>query len=298
MRFANLLIIPTLVAACAVVGCNRDNTSEYPDNTEQTKAQADNIRLEKQRRDEVIDRNLQQTRTTLAFEETQVMKKATQERQRIALDRDERVQPLMARQADVKATSERDCERLTQDSEARLLVLNGDEATRVKTETDSKIAEVKRKAADVTANTQADIAKANQAAADRTANVDAGEAKERAAISLRRDEAERLAREEHLAVAQQTSAKIDQLGRQSSSRTERQREEEAVNHQRDEDITIAVRKDLARHGEPTRGVTVATDAGVVVLSGGVPNDTVRQAVVKDAGKISGVVRVDDRMAIH
>lgn len=299
MRFAHLLLVPTLVATCAMVGCNNDsNRSEYPDRTEQTKSQADAIRLEKQRRDEMIERELQQTKTTLAFEESQVEKKATQERQRIALDRDERVQPLKARQADVKATSERDCERLTQDSEARLRILNGEEATRVKTETDSKTAEVKRKAADVIANTQADIAKADQAAADRMANVDAGEAKEKAAIGLRREEAERLAREEHLAVAQQTSARIDQLGRQSSSRSERQREEAAVAHQRDEDITSAVRKDLARHGEPTRGVTVATTAGVVVLSGGVPNDSVRQTIVKDASRISGVVRVDDRLAIH
>lgn len=299
MRFAHLLLVPTLVATCAFVGCNNDSSrSEYPDQTEQTKAQADAIRLEKQQRDEVIERNLQQTKTTLAFEESQVEKKATQERQRIALDRDERVQPLEARQADVKATSERDAERLTQDSEARLLTLNGEEATRVKTETDSRIAEVKRKAAEVTANTQAEIAKANQAAADRMANVDAGEAKEKAAIGLRRDEAERLAREEHLAVAQQTSARIDQLGRQSSSRTDRQREDAAIARQRDEDVTLAVRKNIARHGESTRGVTVATNAGVVVLSGGVPNDSVRQTIVNDAGKISGVVRVDDRLAIH
>lgn len=298
MRFAHLFIIPTLVvAACAVGGCTRD-TSDYPDNTEQTRAQADNIRAEKQRRDEVIDRDLQQTRTTLAFEEGQVIKKATQERQRIALDRDERVQPLMARQAEVKATSERDCERLTESSESRLLILNGEEAVRVTTETESRIAEVKRKAAEVTANTQADIAKANQDAADRTAVVDANEAKERAAIAARRDAAERAAREEHLAVAQQTSARIDQLGRQSRSRTEREREVEVIDHRRDEDISTAIRKDIARHGDPTRGVTVATAGGVVMLSGKVPNDTVRRTIVQDAGKISGVVRVDDRLAIH
>jgi len=37
---------------------------------------------------------------------------------------------------------------------------------------------------------------------------------------------------------------------------------------------------------------------VVVLSGNVPNDTTRRTLITDAGKISGVVRVDDRLAIH
>lgn len=298
MRSAHLLLIPTLVAACAVVGCTNNDRAQYPDKTEETKSQADAIRVERERRDQVIDRDLQQNKTALAFEESQVENKATQERARITLERDELTQPLKARQDDARATSTRECDRLILESEAKLATLNGEEATRVKAETESKTAEVKRKAADQVANAEVDIVAANQAAAKRIANVDAGEAKEKAAIAQRREQAERQAREEKLAVANQTTIKLDQLASQSQNRTDKEREVEAVTNEKDLQISAAVRNDIAKHGEPTRGVTVVTDKGVVVLSGKVPDDTTRRTVVTDAGKISGVVRVEDRLAVH
>jgi len=298
MRFAHLFLIPTLVAACAVVGCNHDDRAQYPDKSEETKSQADAIRVERERRDQVIDRDLQQNKTALAFEESQVGNKSKLERERITLERDELTQPLKARQDDARATSKRECDRLMLESDAKLASLNGEEATRMKAETESKTAEVKSKAADQIANAEVDIVAANQAAAKRIANVDAGEAKEKAAIALRRDQAERQAREEKLAVANQTTVKLDQLASQSQKRTDNERETEAVTNEKDLQISAAVRNDIAKHGEPTRGVTVVTDKGVVVLSGNVPNDTTRRTLITDAGKISGVVRVDDRLAIH
>ena len=298
MRFSHLFLIPTLVAACAVVGCNHDERAQYPDKTEETKSQADAIRVERERRDQVIDRDLQQNKTALAFEESQVENKATLERMRITLERDELTQPLKARQADARATSTRECDRLFLESEAKLANLTGEEATRAKAETESKTAEVKRKAADQVANAEVDIVAANQAAAKRIANVDAGEAKEKAAIAQRREQAERQAREEKLAVANQTTVKLDKLASQSQKRTDQEREIEAVTNEKDLQISAAVRKDIAKHGDPTRGVTVVTDQGVVVLSGKVPDDTTRRTVVTGAGKISGVVRVEDRLAIH
>ena len=208
------------------------------------------------------------------------------------------IQPLKARQDDARATSKRECDRLIQDSDVRLATLNGEEATRVKAETESKTAEVKRKAADLVANAETDITAANQASAKRIANVDAGEAKEKAAIALRREQAERQAREEHLTVATKTTAQLDQIAQKSQQRTDKEREVEAVTNQKDLEIATAVRKNIASHGDPARGVTVVSDKGVVVLSGAVPDETTRRTVVTGAGKISGVVRVDDRLAIH
>jgi osmotically-inducible protein OsmY len=299
MRFAHLFLIPTLVTAGAMAGCNHDNSrSEYPDKTEQTKAQADAIRLERERRDQVIDRDLQQNKTALAFEESQVENKAKLERERITIERDQLVQPLKSRQDDARETSKRECDRIVQDSDAKLATLNGEEATRVKADTDSKIAEVKRKAADQVANAETDITAANQAAAKRIANVDAGEAKEKSAIGLRRDQAERQAREEHLTVASNTTTQLDKIAHQSQQRTDKEREVEAVTNQRDLEIATAVRQNIASHGDPARGVTVVSDKGVVVLSGAVPDETTRHAIVSGASKISGVVRVEDHLAIH
>lgn len=298
MRPAHLFLIPTLVAACAVVGCNNNDRAQYPDKTEETKSQADAIRVERDRRDQVIERDLQQNKTALAFEESQVENKAKQERERITIERDQLVQPLTARQEDARTESKRECDRLEVESDSKLASLNGEEATRVKTETQSKTAEVKRKAADKIANAEVDIVAANQAAAKRIANVDAGEAKEKAAIAQRREQAERQAREEHLAVANQTTDKLDRLASQSRNRTDKDREVEAVTNEKDLQISAAVRNDIAKHGDPTRGVTVVTDKGVVVLSGKVPDESTRNTLVTNAGKISGVVRVEDRLAVH
>ena len=66
----------------------------------------------------------------------------------------------------------------------------------------------------------------------------------------------------------------------------------------DQRITAKVQEDLSRHGEPTRGVTVQTDNGVVVLGGSVRDEGVRRRVVEDTQRISGVVRVEDRIAVH
>jgi osmotically-inducible protein OsmY len=299
MRYAHVFLIPTLITAAAMVGCNHDTTrNEYPDHTEQTKAQADAIREERDRRDQVIERDLQQNKTALAFEESQVENKAKLERERIAIERDELIQPLKARQEDARATSKRDCERLLQDSDAKLASINGEDATREKAETESKTAEVKRKAADVVANTEVDITAAYQASMNRIAKVDAGEAKEKSAIGQRREQAERQAREEHLAVASQTNAKLDRMAEKSQQRTDKEREVEAVNNQKDLEIATAVRDNIASHGDPARGVTVVSNQGVVVLSGAVPDETTRRTVIMGASKISGVVRVEDRLAIH
>jgi osmotically-inducible protein OsmY len=299
MRFAHLFLIPTLVTAGAMAGCNHDNSrSEYPDKTEQTKAQADAIRLERERRELVIDRDLQQNKTALAFEESQVENKAKLERERITIERDQLVQPLKARQDDARETSKRDCERITQESDAKLATLNGEEATRLKAETESKLAEAKRKAADQVANAETDITAANQAAAKRIANVDAGEAKEKAAIVQRREQAERQAREEHLTVAANSTAQLDKLAHQSQQRTDNEREVEAVTNQKDLEIATAVRQNIANQGDPARGVTVVSNQGVVVLSGAVADETTRRTVIASASKISGVVRVEDHLAIH
>ena len=74
--------------------------------------------------------------------------------------------------------------------------------------------------------------------------------------------------------------------------------EYGFNNQKDLEIATAVRDNIASHGDPARGVTVVSNQGVVVLSGAVPDETTRRTVIMGASKISGVVRVEDRLAIH
>ena len=294
-----ILFIPTVIAACAITGCNHDSArSEYPDRSQETKAQADALHQEGARRDQVIENDLQQKKVALSFEQGQVENKAKQEREQISIERDQKIQPLKARQDEARASCKRECERIDQDTVGKIASVSGDEALRVKANAESKTAEVKRKMAEEVADAETNITKANQAADKRLANVDEGEAKQKSDIGLRRSEADRKAREDHLKVAGETTGNLDKVGKQSAERKEKQRVKSADIERKDQEISTAVRKDLARRGDPTKGVTVATDDGVVMLTGAVSDEAMRREIVLDTGKISGVVRVDDRLAVR
>ncbi|MBA3697405.1 MAG: BON domain-containing protein [Planctomycetes bacterium] len=299
MKPASLILVPALVLALGLTGCN-DNTarSKYPDRSAETKAETDAIRRDGERREEVIDRDLQQTFTALSFSEQQNADKAKLERERIAIERDRKIQPLEAKKAAVEDKAMRDSERIDQETASKTATVAGEEAASIKAEAASRIAEVKRDAAARLAEIEPDIRDARQAAQTSLANVDDSEAKEQGKIMAKRAEAERKAREEKLTVNADTTAKLDKVGKDSAERRDERRSRDADMREKDERITSDVQKDIARHGDSARGVTVSTDNGVVVLGGAVRNDTVRQQVASDAQRISGVVRVDNRIAVH
>lgn len=294
-----IIIVPALAFALGLSGCN-DNTarSDYPDQTQETKAEADAIRRDGEQQEAIIERDLQQNLTALSFAQQQNATKAKLERERIALERDQKVQPLEAKKAEAEAKAKRDADRIDQETDAKVASANGDDAIRLKAEAASSVAEVKREAASRVAEIDADIRAANQSAQTRVTNVNEGEAKEQADIAAKRAEAERTAREARLKVKNDTTAKLDRVGKNSADRRDEQRTRDAEVRETDARITSAVQKDIAKHGDSVRGVTVATDRGVVVLSGAVTNDTVKHKVVNDAQRVSGVVRVDDRIAVH
>jgi len=299
MRPTHLFIVPALAIAFGLSGCN-DSTarSDYPDQSQETRAEADAIRREGERSEQVIARDLQQSQTGLAFAQQQNTDKAKLERNRITLERDQKVQPLEAKKAEASAKAKRDSDRITRENDAKIANANGDEANRLRAAAASAIAEVRREATDQTTELDADIRVANQAAQKRIANVDEGEAKEEAAIEAKRADAERVSREERLKVANDTTAKLDRVGKNSAQRRDQERSRADEKRDVDARITEKVQQGIAKHGEPARGVTVSTQDGVVVLTGAVTADTVRKQVVNDAQKISGVVRVDDRIAVH
>lgn len=295
MKPTHLLIVPALAILMGFTGCDNGTArNDYPDRSQETKAEADAIRSEGDRREQLIDRDLQQTKTSLAFAKQQNADKARLERERIKLERDQKIQPQEAKKAELEAKAKRECERIDKDAEAKATNAGTEEAAKIRAEAASRAAEVKNENAKEVAEIDADIRAAKQAADMRLANVDEGEAKEQAAIDAKRIEAENKARDERLKVATQTNEKLDRLAKDSADRRERQGSRAAT----DDRITSAVRQNIARHGERAQDVKIATDNGVVVLSGAVPNETTRREIVKDTEKVSGVVRVEDRIAVH
>lgn len=299
MKSFHPLFVPALVAALAIVGCGeQSNRSEYPDRSQETKAQANTIKQESEQRDLAIKRDLEQQTTALGFEEKQVVDKAKQERERVALDRDQATEPLKLRQQEAKAAAEREAERINAEAKAKLESLNGDEATRVKAEAESKVAEARRKSAEAVSEDEAKVVRARQSADEKIAKIDEQEARQKAAIAGKRTEAERKAREAHLKVSNDTTAKMDSLGKDSAVRVKQQQTQAKEVVETDARIAAAVRNNIERRGDAGRGVTVAANNGVVVLSGVVPNEIVRREIITATGKIDGVARVDDRLAIR
>ncbi len=295
MKPIPLMIVPALAIALAITGC--DGTSargDYPDQSQTTRAEADAIRSDRERREQAIDRELQQTTTSLAFAKQQNANKARLERERITLERDQKIQPLEARRTQDEAKVKRDIERIDEESAAKLATVSGEEATRIRAEAASQIAEIKSKAAARNAEVEADIRAAKQDAQPRLANVEDGLAKEQADIAAKQVAAENKARDARLQVAKESTDKLDALARDSAKREK----EHAGVVVADDNITKSVRENIVRHKDGAKDVTVTTDRGVVILSGTVANDAVRKDIIAAAGKVDGVVRVDDRISVR
>ena len=299
MKPVTFALVPALVLCLGLTGCNDNATrSDYPDRSAETRAEADAIRQEGERREALIERDLQQSLTSLAFSEKQQADKAKLERENIELERDRKVQPLEAKKAEIEAKAKRDSAQIDQETEANTATIAGEESAKVKADAASRKAEINRDLTARVAEIEADIREAKQAAQARIVNVNEGEAKELADIATKRAEAQRKAREEKLTVKSETTAKLDRLGKDSAERLEDRRTRDNKVHESDERITAEVRKGIANHGDTARDVTVTTDNGVVVLNGTVKNDTVRQQVANDAQRAAGVVRVDNRIVVR
>ncbi len=293
------LLVPALIGALAIMGCNEKSTrSEYPDNSPQTKAQANALHQDAERRDQVIERDLQQRMTTLGFEEKQVVDKAKQDREQIVIDHDQTIQPLKLHQQEARAAAEREEQHINSETNSQLTTVSGEEATRIKTVADSKVADSRRSSAEIIAKDEAKIAKAQQKVLEQIAKNDEQEAVKKAEIVKKRSAAERQAREDHLKVSVETTDKLDDVGKDSAARVKQERTQEQKHTKEDARITAAVRDHLDRQGETTKGVTVTANNGVVALTGVVSNETARRELITATGKIDGVVRVNDQLAIR
>jgi len=293
MKRIHLMIVPTLILILGFTGCDNSGVSRssYPDRSQETKAEADAIRAEQEQRNQAIDRDLQQAMTSLSFSKQQSSDKARLERDKIAFERDQKIQPLEAQINDAEAKAKRECERVDQEAKTKAATANSEDVAKIKAEATIRTTEIKSETAKQTAELEADIRTAQQAAQVRVTQVDDKEAKELSALDAKRIEAENHAREARLLVAKETTDKLDVLAKDSAKRQTQRAEA-------DDRITSSVRQSIVRQGNGAQGITVTTNQGVVVLTGTAGKESIRQAIVKDAEKIEGVVRVEDRIAVH
>jgi hypothetical protein len=208
-----------LSIALGFASCN--GRGQYPDPTPATRVQADDIRADGQRRIDKIEADLAQQEHALDFRVTQTQTTAAHERDQIILDRDRENQPLMAQEADIQTTAERESKRIDDDLADQLKRIDGPEADRVRADAISRKAEIERRRTEEVANLTSKRDRAEAVAREKKATVDEREAKDLAALKAERENAQLKARADRLAVENDVSKQLNNVAEDSKKRINR-----------------------------------------------------------------------------
>lgn len=298
MRPTNLpILLIVALFGVALIGGGCTDSGRYPDQSQSTKVEADAIRDQARSRKAVIDREQDERATAIAFRERQIKDKASQDREAIVIEF-QKPRPALQRQADeVRSKAERERADLDRTLAETLRNPGDRNEAQIRADSNAKRAEIDRVQAARIAEVNAETAKLDSQARERTEAINKKEAEQLAKTTEELAESKRSAAERRLAVDRETTEKLDRLGTASSKQTASNREQS----QRDSEITSAIRSDLARDGKlvsKAADVTVTTSDGVVVLTGSVPSEVERKAVVARASDMAGVRRVDDRLVVR
>lgn len=296
---------PVILSACLcalfTTACHESTSrGAYPDNSADTQKQADNIRMDAQSRKEAADREFADKATALAFREGQSKEKTRQELATVDLDRDRSVAPLIAKQEALKAQGQRDKERVDNET-AELLKAPGSQEATIQAEANSKKADIEQKTIAAVTTLVNDSDKAENVAKAKRLDIATAESQRFSAIQQERTIDEQALRKRKIAIDTDANLQLTKLGEKSGEQGTKERAAAAKTDDNDRKITSAIRvrfaddKTLAAR---TQDVQVSTNAGVVVVSGTVAGETERRAVLDQAGKVSGVVRVEDKLAIR
>jgi hypothetical protein len=197
--------------------CN-GSRGQYPDPTPATRVQADEIRAAGQRRIEKIEADLAQQEHAMDFQMIQTQTRAAHERDQIILNRDRETQPLIAQEAAIQATAERESTRIDDDSADQLKRIDGPEADRVRADAISRKAEIERKRTEDVARLTSKRDHAEALAREKKASVDEREAKDLATLKNERENAGLKARADRLTVETDVSKKLNHVAEESQKR--------------------------------------------------------------------------------
>ena len=288
----------TLAALVGLAGCSDGNHSRYPDQTSETKARAQVLRDDAERRTELVDRNLAQTMTSLGFRTTQMEQRSVQAREKIAIELSAVTQPILAREEAAKAALTRGQDASDRELATALVDAKPDQVAGLKAAADDRRTALLRTTAEATREGEATMTKAKEEAARKVAADAEVVAKETAVIAKERMEAERTAREARLAIAVATTTRLDDLGEKSAERRSDDDRRASEGVSQGTKVNAAVREELGRHGSADRDITVNSTDGVVTLVGTVPHEAARRDILQGVAKVSGVVRVEDQLTVR
>ena len=217
------------------------------------------------------------------------------EREQIVLDRDREVQPLVAEEREDKDASDREMARIDAELDAKLKLVDGAEVERLRTEAVSRKADIERKRAEAVAKSEPKRMKLEENMRERTIAVDDREAKSSDGIKREREEVERKARADRLAVEADTTKRLNEVAADSKMRMDTSSAKAADRLQQDHQINQNIRSVLDRDRGQTKNVSYETTRGVVTINGNIADGKIHRDMVSRISRIEGVISVDDRI---
>jgi osmotically-inducible protein OsmY len=304
MRPTLSILVPVLATGLilATAGCDQQSArSDYPDNTPQTHRQVDEINNDATARKAAIDKRYDDTATAIAFHRGQISDKAKADRAKIALDHDRDVAPLTAKRNATKVKYDAQKQEIATALDKKQKDNTAEEAPKLQADAASQTADVDRKETAEFVSIDQDIRSADDTAAKKKNDVDAQEAKDLADCDRQLTEAKNQARADKLAVDKDVNSKLASVESDSKSRMDKSHTAEDRSNESDRKISAAVRSDLDDDKSvagKSSDVAITTKDGVVTLSGTVPSDYDRHAIITKAGKTSGVKSVQDQLSVR
>ena len=236
-----------------------------------------------------------QLERALDFRANQVKTTAMHEREQIVLERDREVQPLVAEEREDKDASDREMARSDAELDAKLKLVDGAEVERLRTEAVSRKADIERKRAEAVAKSEPKRMKLEENMRERTIAVDDREAKSSDGIKREREEVERKARADRLAVEADTTKRLNEVAADSKMRMDTSSAKAADRLQQDHQINQNIRSVLDRDRGQTKNVSYETTRGVVTINGNIADGKIHRDMVSRISRIEGVISVDDRI---
>ncbi|MBA3936840.1 MAG: BON domain-containing protein [Planctomycetes bacterium] len=304
MRPTLAFLVPVLATGLilATAGCDQQTArSDYPDNSPQTHRQIDEIQADATARRAAVDKRAEEKATAITFHRGQITDKAKADRAKIALDHDQAVAPLAAKREAAKVKYDAQKQEIATALAKKQKDNTAEEAPKLLADAASQTAEVERKETAEFVSIDQDIRSADDTAAKKKNDVDAQEAKDLADCDRQLTETKNQARADKLAVDKDVNGKVASVEGDSKSRMEKAHANEDRSLESDRKTSAAVRADLDGDkavAAKSSDVAITTRDGIVTLTGTVPSDYDRHAVIAKAGQTKGVKSVVDQMSVR
>jgi osmotically-inducible protein OsmY len=297
-----------LPAACAIIlallwasGCDEMTVrGAAPDDTPGTQRAIDQVNADARTSKQDIDQALRDQSLNIAFRQNLIKETAAHQNEQVDIDRDKVVQPLKITMQSTREQAKADQQAIDLDAGQKLKAPGAQEPA-ITADHTTRLAELERKTAESVAAINAEIDKADAKAKQQHALIEKDRQNRLIDTSMELEADERTARQKKADIDNATIRKLNAISEASSDRTTKDRAAEQRTRDADMKITKTIRDEVDSDKSlamTSKDIEITTAKGVVQVSGTVPSEADRQAIIAKAKKVDGVVRVDSLIAVR